>query len=293
MNDGISSTGALLKDSELVALLKVKDNFAGMSAMGKADWFDTKDTVAGQAWAYLNGQTFWKSNDFTTLATNVNNQANANTNRIIGAIPPPATITVNVSGGSSTTTGGAGSGGYVPTPAAVTQDPLGKKYNDLTAAQKKEALAVITSSGLTRSQIDALVQNFKGNQYTLKGLASEITRYRGKPTKSVPVAVATGGYTGDWAGDEGKIAMLHKKELIFNQQDSKNMIMLKDLLSKAFKTNFAAPEPQKEKRGDTHVEVNIEVAEIANDYDVEKLADKIRKEITRDALHRNFNAVRL
>ena len=34
---------------------------------------------------------------------------------------------------------------------------------------------------------------------------------------------ATGGYTGEW-GDEGKIAMLHEKELVLNADDTKNIL---------------------------------------------------------------------
>ena len=42
----------------------------------------------------------------------------------------------------------------------------------------------------------------------------------------------TGGYTGDW-GPEGKLAMLHEKELVLNKQDTENMLkiisMVRDL----------------------------------------------------------------
>ena len=34
---------------------------------------------------------------------------------------------------------------------------------------------------------------------------------------------ATGGYTGDW-GSEGRLAVLHQKELVLNQEDTKNML---------------------------------------------------------------------
>ena len=34
----------------------------------------------------------------------------------------------------------------------------------------------------------------------------------------------TGGYTGDWSGTEGKMAMLHKKEMVLNAKDTKNML---------------------------------------------------------------------
>lgn len=42
--------------------------------------------------------------------------------------------------------------------------------------------------------------------------------------KSGIVGYATGGYTGDWANSEGKLAMLHKKELVLNAGDTENML---------------------------------------------------------------------
>lgn len=45
-----------------------------------------------------------------------------------------------------------------------------------------------------------------------------------KKTGQGKVKMATGGYTGDWSGNEGKEAILHKKELVLNQEDTKNIL---------------------------------------------------------------------
>jgi len=37
-------------------------------------------------------------------------------------------------------------------------------------------------------------------------------------------AFKTGGYTGDWADGSGRIGILHEKELILNQSDTKNIL---------------------------------------------------------------------
>jgi hypothetical protein len=34
----------------------------------------------------------------------------------------------------------------------------------------------------------------------------------------------TGGYTGDWAGSYGKLALLHKKELVLEPGDTENLL---------------------------------------------------------------------
>ena len=47
----------------------------------------------------------------------------------------------------------------------------------------------------------------------------------------------TGGYTGEWAGDSGRLALLHQKELVLNQEDTQNILdsvtILRQLLSSA------------------------------------------------------------
>jgi hypothetical protein len=46
------------------------------------------------------------------------------------------------------------------------------------------------------------------------------------------VGFDTGGYTGDWGGPEGKLAMLHKKELILNSGDTENFLMGMEILER-------------------------------------------------------------
>lgn len=41
---------------------------------------------------------------------------------------------------------------------------------------------------------------------------------------------ASGGYTGDWAGNGGQLAMLHKKELVLNASDTKNILNAVEIL---------------------------------------------------------------
>lgn len=43
-------------------------------------------------------------------------------------------------------------------------------------------------------------------------------------------ALKTGGYTGDWADDSGKLAILHKKELVLNASDTENILAAVDAI---------------------------------------------------------------
>jgi TP901 family phage tail tape measure protein len=42
----------------------------------------------------------------------------------------------------------------------------------------------------------------------------------------------TGGYTGDWVGDSGRLAILHKKELVLNQNQTKDILTTAKIMDK-------------------------------------------------------------
>jgi hypothetical protein len=44
--------------------------------------------------------------------------------------------------------------------------------------------------------------------------------------------LATGGYTGDWAGPFGKLAFLHQKELVLNKEDTGNLLAAMEFLNR-------------------------------------------------------------
>lgn len=44
------------------------------------------------------------------------------------------------------------------------------------------------------------------------------------------VQFKTGGYTGDWGGQNGKLAMLHQKEIVLNKDDTKNLLASVDVI---------------------------------------------------------------
>jgi len=39
-----------------------------------------------------------------------------------------------------------------------------------------------------------------------------------------PVGLDTGGYTGEWGAEEGRLALLHKKELVLNEDDTSHIL---------------------------------------------------------------------
>lgn len=98
----------------------------------------------------------------------------------------------------------------------------------------------------------------------------------------------TGGLA-DYTGLAWLDGSKSKPELVLNAKDTENFIVLKDVLSDILKGSSS----QTKNSGDNYYDFHITVEEIANDYDVEKMVQKIKEEINNDARYRNVNAINL
>jgi hypothetical protein len=84
----------------------------------------------------------------------------------------------------------------------------------------------LKSKGFDPDEIQNLVNNTNpnGNWQSRYGI-SDLSQYALKKFD-------TGGYTGDWAGSYGKLAMLHKKELVLSEGDTDNFLTGMNILDK-------------------------------------------------------------
>ena len=80
-----------------------------------------------------------------------------------------------------------------------------------------------------------------------------------------------------------------KPELVLNSTDTKNFLALKDVLSKVMGSTSSISNSY---GGDITYEININVDKIEKDYDVDRVVDKVKKEITKGAGYRNVTQVR-
>ena len=62
-----------------------------------------------------------------------------------------------------------------------------------------------------------------------------IDPYRVPIGKKLLIPFDTGGYTGDWNGEQGRVAMLHKKELVLNKDQTKDILNTVSVVTKAKK----------------------------------------------------------
>jgi len=100
------------------------------------------------------------------------------------------------------------------------------KLGDIeTALNKLNDTLALELDKLT--QLFAELRNVEPLAHAALVLAAEATGTsldQMKASASQAVSAATGMYTGAWSGGEGKLAMLHQKELVLNQSDTANLL---------------------------------------------------------------------
>ena len=99
---------------------------------------------------------------------------------------------------------------------------------------------------------------------------------------------ATGGLA-DYTGPAWLDGTPSKPELVLNAQDTQNFMALKDVLSRAIGSIDSG---NQNSYNNANFEININVDHINNDYDVEKIAKKVKKEIVQSSNYRNVTQVR-
>lgn len=99
---------------------------------------------------------------------------------------------------------------------------------------------------------------------------------------------ASGGLA-DFTGPAWLDGTTSEPEMVLNAKDTKNFIALKDILGAVLKNNNI----ESSKNGDFYCDIHINVEEIANDYDVERLAEELKRQIANDARYRNVNTINM
>ena len=105
------------------------------------------------------------------------------------------------------------------------------------------------------------------------------------------VPYKTGGLA-DFTGPAWLDGTKSKPELVLNQKDTANFIVLKDVLSEILDGTGSLSQKEGQ-NGDNYFNIDINVEKLEDDYDVEQLADKIRRMIYDDATYRNVNTINL
>ena len=152
--------------------------------------------------------------------------------------------------------------------------------------------AIIDANGIDRYNLVKTWPNDKWLEEGLKKLGTPNTLAKIKNAKKYKQATAlkfaTGGIA-DFTGPAWLDGTPSKPELVLNAQDTKNFIALKDVLSHAVGTTNRV---ENSYGGNATYEININVDHLNNDYDVDRVVERVKKKIVQDSGYRNVTQVR-
>ena len=288
LNNSVGEDGKLLNDSALVALLQKSESWESLSEVQKKMWQDDLIKDFNVAYAYVLSQNI----DETKIKQDETNKL---LEELVNHLVPSHSQAAdkNSSGSSG---GGGGSGG------------TGGKTN-LNENQTKETWIAyygkVPLSGTYSSQGEALAAARKYQEKLIASYSSQVQKEMNSDRKKqLQAALDRAKYTaisskklsayktGGLATQTG-LAWLDgtksRPELVLNARDTENFIQLKDVLSDLLRGGSTTSNIPTS--GDNYFSITVQ-AEIANDYDVERLTKKIKDEIYKDGSYRGVNVIR-
>lgn len=290
MATGISQTEGLIKSSELEALLKQADGFKGLSETQKMVWMQETNSQIALAATYLNNL----QNQIKDLNEEMNRQT---------AVYEQSVKTPSVSQKSNSSSKGSSNSGNNSKKTGST----GPKHWEATYmnGEKITGASEQAAKQAAQKKIDDWVKKQKDNQksrwdageggYSKSYLESRYAQFEkeGEDYKkqiSVKAVYKTGGLA-DFTGPAWLDGTKSRPEIVLNQQDSRNFIQLRDILSSVLSRSNV--NTSTENNGDILYDIDINVESISNDYDVEQVANKVKSLINEDARYRNNNTISL
>lgn len=200
--------------------------------------------------------------------------------------------------------------GYINDNVILENIPGGPKISDSDVTYKKSnknlhdaalrqvlanALAVyITKSGGPSAYLDLLSDNVSDS--TIERYIKELQKrlnldQDGKVGQNTKKALQLHGYATGGLADYTGLAWLDgtpsKPELVLNQRDTENFIQLRDILSEVVRNGAT---PQNSGTAYLNIDLNIEGG-ISNDYDVDRLVERVEQKINDAARSRGVNII--
>ena len=292
ISSSFNEDGTFKNNSALSQVLAETDAFKGMSYFGKENWVKelAEEWIQAQE-----GLTHWRMRS-------AENTYNSKSN----------TLTVNKAGGGGTASVwyDSKSGEWVDEKGKVyknvTWDEQSQSYtygtvtggNTATQPQANTAPAATTATTQTTEQYDTYTIK-RGD--TLSGIAKKYKTtvkklqelnniknpnliYAGHKLK-IP-KYAAGGLVNN-TGLAWLDGSKSNPELVLSAADTQNFIALKNALAQM----LAQSKLGGKSGGDNYFDIQINVDELSNDYDVDQLAARIKKQIYDDSSYRNVNTI--
>lgn len=298
LTNAFTESGEINLASQVWELLKKDEGWKGMSKFGQLNW---QEEISKAILAASHGYANWnmykaKEVDKNLVTSNglslhydgsnwVDSSGNIYSgvdydSKIGGFTYSGMTKAPTPSGGSGSSSGsGSGGSGSISIGSRVKADPNAVIYADSYGGGGG-------SQYYSNDPIYTVLD--ENNGYYLTRYHGVSGGYTGWFRKKDLTAYKTGGIA-DFTGPAWLDGTKSNPELILNARDTENFIALKDILSSIMDRKGLQNRAQSV--GDMYFNIDINVDELSNDYDVEDLSKKIKQELTDSAMYRNVNLV--
>lgn len=287
LNNSVGEDGKLLNDSALVALLQKSESWESLSEVQKKMWQDDLIKDFNAAYAYVLSQNI---DEATIKQDETNKLLEELVNHLVPSHSQAAEKNSTDSSGGGGGSGGTGDNGGNKNQSKETwvayygNVPLSGTYSTqdeaIAAAKKYRQQMISTYASQTKAEKDAYRK--KQLQAMWENAARTFVS-----AKKLP-AYKTGGLATQ-TGLAWLDGTKSRPELVLNARDTENFIQLKDVLSNLLRGGSTVSNATTS--GDNYFNITVQ-AEIANDYDVDRLIKKIKDEIYKDGSYRGVNVIR-
>lgn len=274
MNNAKSSDGSFSKNSELVKLLKSNEGFNNLSNIGKAKWWEEVSAAYKAAMIGKNeaeNKYKVKADNNKVIANTGTKKATNNANNKSTSVKPTSASSAKSARTDKEKYGVALAiinGGYGWGSGTTRKNNLNAKgfnYNEIQGIVNK-----LLAEGKVNSRA------WIGAYYGIRDLSP----YAVRKFKS--------GGLADFTGPAWLDGTKSHPELVLDATDSQNFITLKNILAQLL--NGQGIETIGSSGGDNYFDIDIS-AELGSDYDVDQLADRIKKQIYDNGTYRNVNTI--
>lgn len=308
MEEGLDKTNGLVRGSDLFDLLTTSEGFEGMSNIQQMVWMDDTNDLIAKALSWLSAgamqslygqgtEVTFTNKDGKEITGTVDGQGNVVTSD--GKIYDRSSFSMDYT--SKKLTSSMGEKDFEKSETSPPEEP---EIPELTENDKWGIGAAIRYGsggwGNGSARIARLKEIFGENDIQANYVWDDVSKYNGKYTgtradysyenmkKKYLLQYKTGGLA-DFTGPAWLDGTKSRPEYILNAEQTKAFFNLVDVLGSLQSGNSKTAQNS----GDNTYDIDINVESIGSDYDVEQLANTVKRLINEDARYRNNNAINL
>ena len=160
---------------------------------------------------------------------------------------------------------------------------------DTDALTWQEVITAAKKAGYSAKTLKSIRDSSNWSKGAKNNFGKAVNKVYGlKGKKAFKTTFATGGIA-NFTGPAWLDGTPSKPELVLNATDTKNFLALRDVLDRAMASTGSVTNSY---GGNATYEININVDKIEKDYDVDRVAERVKKIIVKDSGYRNVTQVR-